>query len=218
MELEGIKTELAKEDVDAQHFQKVVRDVAERAMAMQTQVEELHAEVKSMHTEIGTKLVKMTSSNDGLGKMLNAVVDDFYSRITKQDAEKIQALQTSMAALRASLPEDMSSLLASSLAPIKAQLNTLLENCYDLPTLISVWRCNGSAFEAVKKGDAMLLKIRFHCEYTLEPSSAAYEVNVTEDWVREEAKHTRRSHAIHYMRRIYVYMHKISNTINTKCQ
>ena len=206
LELEGIKKELAKEDVNAQQFQSVVRDIAERAMDMQTQVQGLHAEVKSMHRDMGTALMAVKTSSDGLGKTFTAMLDSFTTvrnevgalvKISKQDAEEIQALHKTMAAMKASMPENMASLLSSLLAPINAQLNALLENCYDLPTFVSVWRHNASVYESMKKGDAMLLlqfqfvlNIRFHCEYTLEPSSAAYEVKVTKEWV-SKAKHTK---------------------------
>ena len=199
-DLEAILKEVTKQDPKSQQFQETIRDLAERAMEMQSQVEELYVEVKAMHRDIGTVLLDVKSSNEGIGKTMLAMVDSFTAvnnelgdlvRISKQDAEAIQALHTTIAGMRASIPESMSSLLPDMLAPINKQLNALLENCYDLPILISVWRNNATAFEAMKKGDPMLLMkfqfvlhIRFHCEYTLEPSSAAYEVKVTKDWVR----------------------------------
>ena len=216
-ELRAIKAKVQDPQQTA-HFSNVLEVVKERVFAFESQVDVLRSDFKSMFEYIGIKLNDILSNNATLNKSLDAIMDK-QIQIDEDNAEEMSYLRNEMADLKqkidrmpAKLTKTMINDRSEHFQKIEAmnsKLNTLLETCYDLPTFISVWRHNSTAWEAFKKVNPSLeftftLHIRFHCEYTLEAAPKVFEVQVTKEWVSERSKCI-----LTYL--IYYYLDKIIN-------
>ena len=207
-----------------QSFDVSITVWGKKVMGLENRIVELESDKAFLQNEIINKLGDVLSAENGLGKTLSALQDSFtavldeqkkqWVRINKQDAEQIefirrtkaedeeelndwkaqQQAQSNASARTLQKINGMVEELLSKITIADTKLNGLLENCYDLPTFISVESHNINAWKEVKKlnfSGAMaapfkfVLSIQFHCEFTLEPSpSPPYEVEVTKEWVR----------------------------------
>ena len=199
-ELRAIKAKVQDPQQTA-HFASVLEVVKERVFAFESQVDLLRSDFQTMRECIGAKLNEILSANGALGKSMDAILDK-QIQIDEENADDIAFLRNMIGDLKGQIermPAKLTKVMAENHAELSkkietntSKLNALLENCYDLPTLISVWRHNFTAWESFKRIDPSLpfkfaLNIRFHCEYTLEAAPKVFEVKVTKEWVSDRS-------------------------------
>jgi hypothetical protein len=167
--------EVSKQDPHSKEFREMVSAIADRTVALQSQVEALHYDVKRMHSEmvdLAAATQAVVASNRSLDKTLTELVI-----LRTEDAEAITNMQKSINQMRDVMPE--------LLAPLEMKLQELLRNVYDLPTLVLVYPAKKSTLGKMNPMNLFQtsLNIQFICEYSRQLAPKVYTIKSTKEWV-----------------------------------